>query len=33
VHKPKTFDIDELIRLFPLEERVYSLRCVERGQW
>ena len=29
VHKPKTFDIDELIRLFPLEERVYSLRCVE----
>src|SRR5258705_7480406 len=29
VHKPKTFDIDELIRLFPLEERVYALRCVE----
>jgi sulfoxide reductase catalytic subunit YedY len=29
VHKPRTFDIDELIRLFPLEERVYSLRCVE----
>jgi len=29
VNKPKTFDIDELIRLFPLEERVYSLRCVE----
>jgi methionine sulfoxide reductase catalytic subunit len=29
VHKPKTFDVDELIRLFPLEERVYSLRCVE----
>ena len=28
-HKPRTFDIDELIRLFPLEERVYSLRCVE----
>jgi len=27
--KPKTFDIDELIKLFPLEERVYSLRCVE----
>ena len=27
--KPKMFDIDELIRLFPLEERVYSLRCVE----
>jgi sulfoxide reductase catalytic subunit YedY len=29
VGKPKTFDIDDLIRLFPLEERVYSLRCVE----
>jgi sulfoxide reductase catalytic subunit YedY len=29
VNKPKTFDIDELIKLFPLEERVYSLRCVE----
>ena len=29
VNKPKTFDIDELMRLFPLEERVYSLRCVE----
>jgi len=28
-HKPKTFDIDELIKLFPLEERVYPLRCVE----
>lgn len=29
VARPKTFDIDELIRLFPLEERVYALRCVE----
>ena len=29
VHKPKTFDVDELSRLFPLEERVYALRCVE----
>src|SRR5260370_13912977 len=29
VHKPKTFDVDELIRLHPLEERVYALRCVE----
>ncbi|MBM3221233.1 MAG: protein-methionine-sulfoxide reductase catalytic subunit MsrP [Candidatus Rokubacteria bacterium] len=28
VAKPKTYDIDELLR-FPLEERVYSLRCVE----
>src|SRR5881409_3667739 len=29
VHKPKTYDIDDLIRVFPLEERVYVLRCVE----
>ncbi|MEK6666811.1 MAG: protein-methionine-sulfoxide reductase catalytic subunit MsrP, partial [candidate division NC10 bacterium] len=29
VQRPKTYDIDELIRLFPLEERVYRLRCVE----
>jgi methionine sulfoxide reductase catalytic subunit len=29
VAKPKTFDIDELVKTFPLEERVYSLRCVE----
>ena len=29
VHKPKTYDIDELLKMFPLEERVYSLRCVE----
>jgi sulfoxide reductase catalytic subunit YedY len=28
VHKPKTYDIEELLR-FPLEERVYSLRCAE----
>jgi sulfoxide reductase catalytic subunit YedY len=28
VAKPKTYDIEELLR-FPLEERVYSLRCVE----
>jgi sulfoxide reductase catalytic subunit YedY len=27
--KPKRFDIDELLRLAPLEERVYVLRCVE----
>ena len=26
--KPKTFDIEELLK-FPLEERVYRLRCVE----
>jgi sulfoxide reductase catalytic subunit YedY len=29
VAKPKTYDIDELLRLSPLEERVYALRCVE----
>ena len=29
VAHPKTYDVDELIRLFPLEERVYRLRCFE----
>ncbi|MGE0313191.1 MAG: protein-methionine-sulfoxide reductase catalytic subunit MsrP [Lautropia sp.] len=29
VAKPGTFDIDDLLRLAPLEERVYRLRCVE----
>ncbi|HUU73826.1 MAG TPA: protein-methionine-sulfoxide reductase catalytic subunit MsrP [Burkholderiales bacterium] len=29
VKKPRTFDIDELLKLAPLEERVYRLRCVE----
>jgi sulfoxide reductase catalytic subunit YedY len=29
VAKPRTWDVDELIKAFPLEERVYSLRCVE----
>ena len=28
VNKPKVFDLDELLR-FPLEERIYRLRCVE----
>ncbi|HTX52002.1 MAG TPA: protein-methionine-sulfoxide reductase catalytic subunit MsrP [Candidatus Baltobacteraceae bacterium] len=28
VQKPKRYDIDDLLR-FPLEERVYALRCVE----
>ncbi|MBI5938394.1 MAG: protein-methionine-sulfoxide reductase catalytic subunit MsrP [Betaproteobacteria bacterium] len=27
--KPKSWDIDELTRAFPLEERIYRLRCVE----
>ncbi|MGE5336387.1 MAG: protein-methionine-sulfoxide reductase catalytic subunit MsrP [Gemmatimonadota bacterium] len=29
VRKPRTFDVDELMGLAPLEERVYRLRCVE----
>jgi sulfoxide reductase catalytic subunit YedY len=29
VHKPKTFDIEDLLKLAALEERVYGLRCVE----
>jgi sulfoxide reductase catalytic subunit YedY len=27
--KPRTFDIEEILKLAPLEERVYRLRCVE----
>ncbi|RKH55703.1 protein-methionine-sulfoxide reductase catalytic subunit MsrP [Corallococcus aberystwythensis] len=29
VHKPWTVDVDQLISAFPLEERVYRMRCVE----
>ncbi len=29
VHNPKTYDIDELLKQMPLEERVYRHRCVE----
>ena len=29
IKRPKTYDVDELQRMFPLEERVYRLRCVE----
>ena len=29
VRRPRAFDIDELLKLAPLEERVYRLRCVE----
>lgn len=29
VQKPQTIDIDSLIKLAPLEERVYRMRCVE----
>jgi methionine sulfoxide reductase catalytic subunit len=28
-NKPKTFDLDDLLKLIPLEERVYRFRCVE----
>lgn len=29
VKRPRLYDIDELLKLAPLEERVYRLRCVE----
>jgi sulfoxide reductase catalytic subunit YedY len=29
VARPRKYDIDELVRAFPLEERVYRHRCVE----
>jgi sulfoxide reductase catalytic subunit YedY len=29
VGKPATLDVDTIIRMFPLEERVYRMRCVE----
>jgi sulfoxide reductase catalytic subunit YedY len=29
VKKPRTFDIDDLVRRMPLEERLYRHRCVE----
>jgi sulfoxide reductase catalytic subunit YedY len=29
VRKPKVFDLDDLLKLAPMEERVYRLRCVE----
>ena len=29
VGKPRRFDIDELLKLAPLEERIYRMRCVE----
>lgn len=29
VAKPMTLDIDDLIKRFPLEERIYRMRCVE----
>jgi len=29
VKRPKSYDIDELMKMSPLEERIYRLRCVE----
>ncbi len=29
VQKPKTLDIDDILRRYPAEERIYRLRCVE----
>ncbi len=29
VNKPKTFGVEDLLSMFPQEERVYRLRCVE----
>src|SRR5437773_8698479 len=29
VSKPKVFDLDDLLKLVPQEERIYRLRCVE----
>jgi len=29
VNNPKTYSIDDLIKMFPQEERIYRLRCVE----
>jgi methionine sulfoxide reductase catalytic subunit len=29
VKKPRTFDIEDLLKLAPIEERVYRMRCVE----
>jgi sulfoxide reductase catalytic subunit YedY len=29
VNQPKVYDLDHLVRLIPLEERLYRFRCVE----
>jgi sulfoxide reductase catalytic subunit YedY len=29
VNKPRTFGVEDLLKLFPAEERIYRLRCVE----
>lgn len=30
VNKPKVYDMDDLLKISPQEERIYRLRCVER---
>ncbi|MGE0797119.1 MAG: protein-methionine-sulfoxide reductase catalytic subunit MsrP [Lautropia sp.] len=29
IARPKTYDIDELLKLAPMEDRIYRMRCVE----
>ena len=29
VHEPKTFDLDDIMKIGPPEERIYRMRCVE----
>ncbi|HBY76681.1 MAG TPA: protein-methionine-sulfoxide reductase catalytic subunit MsrP, partial [Cyanobacteria bacterium UBA11148] len=29
VKNPRTYDLDDLQKKFPLEERIYRFRCVE----
>jgi sulfoxide reductase catalytic subunit YedY len=29
VHKPRTFDLDDILTRYPAQERIYRLRCVE----
>lgn len=29
VQNPRTYDLDELLKIFPIEERIYRFRCVE----
>ena len=33
VHRPQIVDMDQLLGWFPLEERIYRMRCVEASRW
>ena len=33
MNKPGTYSVDDLIRKYPPEERVYRMRCVEHRWW